>query len=123
MSILQRVKLVQIKFEPGKYVKGKWVEGERHPPIPFMGTAQSPTGEQLELLPDGGRGKKVFTIFAPIELKFDMVEPREERSGDIIVHEGEEYVAQVVKPWKNGLPTDHWELIVTRDYEKKEGSP
>ena len=81
-----------------------------------MGNAQPASGKALELLPEGKRNDEALAIRAPVGMKFTAAEPREQRSGDIIVHEEKKYEVQYAKHWKSGLSplVDHWELIVTR---------
>jgi len=119
MNPLMNMDLIQIARSPGRREKGRWIEGERKTPIPFKGNAQPTSGKQMELLPDGKRNSEAITVRAPIGMSFTTAEPREQRSGDIIVWKGKEYEVQVARPWDSGLnlPVDHWELIATRDKE------
>jgi len=125
MNLLMNMDLIQIVHSPGYREKGRWVEGERKPPIHFWGNAQPTPGKALEFLPDGKRNVEAITVRAPlythqgVKMHFTMAEPKEQRSGDIIVYKEKEYEVKVANHWDSGLnlPVDHWELIATRDKE------
>jgi len=118
MSLFKTVNLIQKTHTPGNYVEGDWIEGTVIE-NPFRGTAQPATGKVLEVLPEGKRNSEAITVFAPITLQFTPAEPREQRSGDIIVWENREYEIQVAKKY-NSHPSKtmhHWELVATREKE------
>ena len=112
MSLFNIHSFIQITHSPGRREKGKWVEGEKVP-VPFGGTAQPASGKAMEILPDGKRNRETITVCTADDLHFTAAEPTLERSGDLIVWEGQEYEVQNAKAWKGGL-LPHWELLCTR---------
>jgi hypothetical protein len=104
--------LIKRSFNPGTRVKGSWVEGEPENTL-FKGTAQPASGKVLELLPEGKRTTETILVFAPIELQFTAADPKNQRSGDIIIWEDRLYEVQVVKKW-NARLLPHWELVASR---------
>lgn len=90
---------------------GRWVEGEPDL-IPFKGSVQPAKGKELEILPDGKRNRETIKILTYPDLKFTVAEPREQRSGDIIIWKGKEYEVMVASPWE-GPTKPHWELLAT----------
>ena len=119
MNPLMNMDLIQIPRNPGSRDKGRWVEGSRKPPIPFKGNAQPAPGKVQELLPDGKRNRETITVRTPVRMNWSIADPKEERSGDIVVHKGQEYEVQIAKQWDSGmdLPVDHWDVIATKAKE------
>jgi hypothetical protein len=111
MSLFKSVDLIR-RSTPGTYEKGQWVKGT---PVEtnFKGTAQPASGKTLELLPEGKRNSETITIYAPISMDFSTAEPRDQKTGDIIVWENRNYEVQIARKWNNGI-LPHWELVAIR---------
>lgn len=116
MSLLKTVFLTQIMCSEGKYVKGKWVEGESIENV-FKGTWQPANGQTMELLPEGKRNQETYKCFAPINMNFTSADSEAQLEGDEIIWEGKTFEVITASKWNNGI-IPHWELVCVR---KKEG--
>jgi hypothetical protein len=113
MSLFRSVSLIKVSHAPGDWVLGDWVEGEKPPPVPFMGSWQPASGRTLDVLPEGKRSREAYKVFAPIELDFIAADEKSKTIGDSIIWEGKEYEVSVAAKWNNGM-ISHWELICTK---------
>ena len=115
MSLFKSTELVKISFAAGRYVKGKWTEGEETR-TSFSGSWQPANGQDLQKLPEGKRNDETFECFAPIELAFTAADSETGVSGDRIEKNGKRYEVILAAPWDNGL-LPHWELLCKKEKE------
>jgi len=117
MSLFPSVDLIQVTHTPGKWVSGRWVEGDEKP-IPFQSSWQPASGKALEVLPEGKRSREAYKAYPPIEMEFTAADEERSISGDVVIKDGKKYEVSAAAKWDNGL-IPHWEIICTVPPPKK----
>ena len=99
----------------GKYIDGRWVEGEidnvANPNFTITTSVQPAKGRELELLPEGLRTREVYKIYPATELK--SVDQFSEQEADIVIFNNEDYKVQRLEKWQNNL-INHYKAFIVR---------
>lgn len=106
-----RKPLTGLRFAPGAYVDGRWVEGVSSP-LNLNASVQPATAEDLQTLEESRRQFTTYRIYTDILLK-TVVEGEQGTNPDIIYYDGDEYEVTRVFPWQNRI-IPHYKALITR---------
>lgn len=109
MSELFRKPLVGIRFGPGAFVKGRWVEGAPSQ-IHFTASVQPTTPHDLQYLDIGRRERKSYTLYT--DFKLVALAPGV-NNPDCVDIDDERYEVSAEAPWRNNV-ISHYKYIVTK---------
>ena len=105
-------------IDTGQYINGKWVPGTpdevSDPNFEIQTSLQPISGEDLEILPEGMRTKKGYTLYPNTELR--TVDQSNNIEADKVVINDEDYLVIKIFPWQNNL-INHYKCLVIREKE------
>lgn len=98
-------------YTGGEMVKGRWVEGTFKENT-IQASVQPLTAHQIQMLPEGRRNSKSYSIYTNADLGMKS----EENPHSVIIDE-EEYEIVYKSPWQNKVISHYQYLVVKRDNE------
>jgi hypothetical protein len=97
-----------VRPAPGDYAEGYWEQGEDDQEIIIKISIQPMSGDDLELLPEAFRTRRVCKGYT--ETPLSNLDEKILRRGDKLQYEGTLFEVHTVKRWPKGL--DHYEVVL-----------
>lgn len=114
MFAIFRKPLVVTRVAAGGYVGGVWQEGAPVS-IDIRASVQPTSPEDMELLPEGRRGRLAYTLFSDTELR--TADSNTGTNADRVTIDGAVYEVSAVAPWQNSI-LPHYRAVVTLEPEQ-----
>jgi|GEM_PF-6850609 len=102
MSLIPKRELSVVRKSEGKYLQGKWVEGQDI--FAIKASVQGSNAQILQALPEGHRTSETYTLYTDTKLLLN----------DKVIIDRKEFLVIKVTPYQHFKATSHYQVVVTK---------